>query len=81
MTINKLSEDSAKVAASLEESIPKRIDSLNQQSILKITDVHICSLVDSFCILPTNYIMQKMIAAISYHKLKVSIRITFLDLT
>ncbi len=25
--------------------------------------------------------MQKMIAAISYHKLKVSIRITFLDLT
>ncbi len=80
MTINKLFEDSAKVAASLE-SIPKRIDSLNQQSILKITDVHICSLVDSFCILPTNYIMQKMIAAISYHKLKVSIRITFLDLT
>lgn len=80
MTINKLSEDSAKVAASLE-SISKRIDSLNQQSILKITDVHICSLVDSFCILPTNYIMQKMIAAISYHKLKDSIRITFLDLT
>lgn len=80
MTINKLSEDSAKVAASLD-SIPKRIDSLNQQSILKITDVHICSLVDSFCILHTNYIMQKMMAAISYHKLQVSIRITFLDLT